>query len=238
MPHRRTGWFLAATVAVACPTVHAASIVVRLPAGSRPTAAAVTVAKDTTLNGPAKVAGDTVTVADAKPGAAYEVRVTLADGTVLQGVDLGWYSRVADKPDAGPLTDDDRQQMTDVRTKVLAFENRLDEVIVRGNHNRAVMLVDKRRDKAFHSDQGDAEVIWRPELWYFQDSHGGWEKVMQTDRVLRRERFANAAAYHAVVDHLRWVPELGGLKVRPGGPDVVVALPVAAGVPATQPTGK
>ena len=217
-------------------SAHAASIVVRLPPGSRPTAAAAAVAKDATLNKPATVAGDTVTVADAKPGAAYDMRVTLADGTVLQGVDLGWYSRVPDRANAEPLTDDDRQQMADVRTKVLSFFDRGDEVLVRGNHNRAVVLVDLRRERAFHSDQGDREVIWRPELWYFENHHGGWEKVQQTDRNLRRERFASAAAYHAVVDRLRWVPELGGLKVKPAGGDLTVTVPANPGAAATRPT--
>ena len=214
-----------------------ASIVVRLPPGSHATAAAAAVAKDPLLDRPATVAGDVVTLPDARPGAAYDLRVTLADGTVLQGVDFGWYSRVPDKADAGPLTDDDRQQMDDVRTKILSFFNRADLVAVRGNHHRAVMLVDLRQDGPFHSDRGGAEVIWRPELWYFENHHGGWEKPLQTDRNLRRERFPSAAAYHAVVDHLRWVPDLGGLKVRPGGPDVTVTVPPAAGTPATRPAG-
>ena len=117
---------------------------------------------------------------------------------------------------------------------VLSFFNHSDPLIVRGTHDRAVMLVDLRRDSAFHSDAGD-EVIWRPELWYFEDHHGGWEKVQQTDRNLRRERFPTAAAYHAVVDHLRWVPELGGLKVKLGGPDVEVTVPANPGAPATRP---
>ena len=225
------------TVAAACSsTAHAASIVVRLPPASHPAAATATVAKDATLDRPATIAGDTVTVPDAKPGAAYDLRVTLADGTVLQGVDLTWYSRVPDRPDAGELTDDDRKQMDDVRTKVLSFFDRADLLAVRGNHNRAVVLVDLRREAEFHSDKGDAEVIWRPEVWYFENHHGGWEKPLQTDRTLRRERFPTAAAYHVVVDHLQWVPELVGLKVKPGGADLVVTLPEAAGVPATRPS--
>ena len=237
MQARSMSWLVVAATAMAGAAARAASIVVRLPPGSHATAAAATVAKDATLDKPATVAGDTVTVPDAKPGAAYELRITLADGTVLQGVDLGWYSRVPDKPNAEPLTDDDRQQMTDVRTKILSFFDRADEVLLHGDHNRAVMLVDLRRERAFHSDNGDAEIIWRPELWYFEDHHGGWEKVQQTDRTLRRERFKTAADYHAAVDHLRWVPELGGLRVKPNGPDLTVSLPAQPqGVAATQPS--
>ena len=216
-----------------------ASIVVHSPAGATVRNATATSFKDPAASAPGAVVGDavkgeTVTFTGLKPGTAYEVRLTLADGSVLQGVDLSWYSRVLEKPNAEPLTDDDRQQMADVLAKVLSFFNHTDQLIVRGTHDRAVLLVDLRRDSGFHSDQGD-EVIWRPELWYFENHHGGWEKVQQTDRNLRRERFPTMAAYHAVVDHLRWVPELGGLKVKPAGPDVVVTVPATAGVPATQP---
>jgi hypothetical protein len=104
--------------------------------------------------------------------------------------------------------------------------------ILKGNHNRAVMLVTEERTSAFHSDKGD-EIIWRPELWYFQNNHGGWEKVLQTDRVLRRERFTTQKEYHAVVDKLKWVAELGGLKSTPKTPDLAVTLPANAGVGAT-----
>ena len=226
------GW---ATVPLWATAAHATSIVVRLPPGTHVIAAAATVAKNPSLDSPATVVGDAVTLADAKAGAAYDLRLTLADRTVLQGVDLGWYSRVPGHPNAGPITDDDRQQMDAVRTKVLSFFDRADVIAVRGDHHRAVMLIDLRRESAFHGDAGGAEVIWRPELWYFENHHGGWEKVQQTDRTLRRERFPTDAAYHAVVDRLRWVPELGGLKVRPGGPDVTVSLPSPAGVAATRP---
>jgi hypothetical protein len=212
----------------------AASIVIRLPPGAVATAATATAPKSPTTHLRGTVHGDTVTFADVPPGTACEAQVTLADGTVLQGVDMGWYSRVPAKADAGPLTDDDRHDMAAVLGGVLSFFNHTDEVLVRGTHDRAVMLVDLRRDSAFHSDKGD-EVIWRPEVWYFENHHGGWEKVQQTDRNLRRERFPTGPAYHAVVDHLRWVPELGGLKVRPNGPDVTVTLTVEAGVPATRP---
>ncbi len=217
------------------PPARAASVVVHFPPSTHITTAVATASKGgpTTTNG--TVAGDTVTFAGLSPGTAYDAHVTLADGTVLQGVDLSWYSRVLDRPDADPLTDDDRQQMSAVLAQVLSFFNHTDLLLVRGTHNRAVALVDLRRDSAFHSDKGD-EVIWRPEVWYFENHHGGWEKVQQTDRNLRRERFATAAAYHAAVDPLRWVPELGGLKVKPGGPDVVVTVPATPGVPATRPT--
>ena len=236
-PTRATLARIALALAVPAAPASAASLVVTLPQGSSAATAVASAPKGGTPDRAGTIAGDTVTFADLRPGTAYDVRVTRADGTVLQGVDLGWYGRVPDRPDAGPLTDDDRRDMAAVLSGVLSFFNHTDALLVRGTHNRAVMLVDLRRDSAFHSDAGH-EVIWRPELWYFENHHGGWEKVQQTDRNLRRERFPTAAAYHAVVDRLRWVPELGGLKVRPSGPDVVVKVMTTAGVPATRPAVK
>lgn len=178
-----------------------------------------------------------ITFADPTPGLAYEVQLTLKDGTVLQGVDMGWYSRVPDKADAEPISDDDKTQMVAVFTAGAQFFNVQECTILKGNHNRAVMLVTEERTNKFHSDSGD-EIIWRPELWYFQNNHGGWEKVLQTDRVLRRERFATQKEYRAVVDKLKWVPELGGLKSTPKTPDVSVTLPANAGVATSSSTSQ
>jgi hypothetical protein len=212
----------------------AGTITITLPPDTAVVSATATTEKEPLTSITGTVTATTVTFADPTPGMPYEAKLTLKDGTVLQGADMGWYSRVPDKPNAEPLNDDDRQQMTDVLTKVLSFYNVNEVTLLKGNHNRAVMLVRLERSSKFHSDKGD-EVIWRPELWYFQNNHGGWEKVQQTDRVLRRERFPTQAAYHAVVDHLRWVPELGGLKVTPKSPDLKVTLPANAGLPAVAP---
>ena len=218
-------------------TSNAASIKIELPADTHAEKAIAATEKlpKTTLAG--TIDRNTVTFKDPLPGMNYEVQLTLKDGTVLQGVDMEWYSLVPDKKNAEELSDDDRQQMNDVLKKVLSFYNINDAVLTQGNHNRAVMLVQLARDKAFHSDKGDEEVIWRPELWYFENHHGGWEKVPQTDRVLRRERFATHKEYHTVLDVLKWVPELGGLKSTPAKPDARVKLPFNAGVYTASPRG-
>jgi len=214
----------------------AGSIAINIPADVKVEKAVATTEKEpkTTITGDIK--NQTVTFADPVPGSAYEAQLTLKDGTVLQGVDMGWYSRVPDKPNADELTDDDRQQMKAVFTAGAQFFNVQEATLIKGNHNRAVMLVRLERAN-FHSDKGD-EIIWRTELWYFQNEHGGWEKVLQTDRVLRRERFATHKDYHDVVDRLKWVPELGGLKSTPKTPDVKVTLPPNAGVPSVPPTSQ
>ncbi len=223
--------FLLVLFAIA-PIARAGSITITIPADLKVEKAVATTQKEPKTSITGVIKNNLITIPDPMPGSAYEVQLTLKDGTVLQGVDMGWYSRVPDKAGAGELTDDDRRQMQAVFTAGAQFFNLQQATIIKGNHNRAVMLVRLERNSAFHSDKGD-EVIWRPELWYFQNEHGGWEKVLQTDRVLRRERFATHAAYHAVVDKLKWVPELGGLKSTPKTPDVKITLPANAGVAAS-----
>ncbi len=207
----------------------AGSITITVPADTAVDKAVATTEKEPKASITGTIDKTKIIFADPTAGSAYEVQLTLKDGTVLQGVDMGWYSRVPDKADAGEITDDDRDQMKAVFTAGAQFFNVQEATLIKGNHNRAVMLVRCERNSAFHSDKGD-EVIWRPELWYFENHHGGWEKVLQTDRVLRRERFATQKDYHAVVDKLKWVPELGGLKSTPKTPDVAVTLPANAGV--------
>ena len=48
------------------------------------------------------------------------------------------------------------------------------------------MLVELMRTKEFYSSAG--KIIWRVELWYFEYNHGGWERMANQERVLRRER--------------------------------------------------
>jgi hypothetical protein len=171
---------------------------------------------------------------DIDPQTTYDVKLTLDDGLVLQGVNMRWYSMEPERPDARELNDDDRGQITAVLKDIPAIYNKNDLLILRGNHDRAVALVQLVRDSAFHSDKG-GEVIWHVELWYFKNQHGGWEKVQQANRIVRRERFASAKASHDVIDRLRWMPELGGLKSAEGSRDLIVNLP--ASEPAAQPAG-
>ena len=140
--------------------------------------------------------------------ASYDVRLDLADGVAMQGVDLGWYDEEPARPDAGELTDDDRTAIKAI-INVPSFYNKSEILAVRGDHSRASVLVQLVRDKDFY--HGTGEVIWRVELWYFQEEYGGWEKVAQQNKILRRERFKTHDAFEAAVAKLKWAPELGGI---------------------------
>src|SRR6202020_696058 len=106
----------------------------------------------------------------------YDVRLDLADKSVVQGVNLRWYDDDPAKADAGELTDDDRTAIKAI-VDVPSFYNHSDILALRGTHQRATALVQLVRDKDFYN--GSGQIVWRVELWYFEEEFGGWEKVAQ-----------------------------------------------------------
>jgi hypothetical protein len=134
---------------------------------------------------------------------------------VLAGFDTGWYEEEAGgaaRGPAEPLTDDDRREISDIVSKVPSFYDRAELLQLAGDHDRAVGLVQLVRDRAFHAS-AQGEIIWRVEVYYFKFQAGGWEKVQQQNKVLRRERFRSREQYEDVVGKLRWNPLLGGVRV-------------------------
>jgi hypothetical protein len=135
---------------------------------------------------------------------------TLKDGTRLIGVDMSWYAPVAEaaaKP--GELDDGDRKAIQGICT-VPSFYDRCEILLLQGDADRAVGLMQLVRDRDFHAGKG--EVIWRAELWYFEFQNGGWAKVSQQNKVLDRQRFASREKYLEYVRPIRFVPKLGGIK--------------------------
>src|SRR5207302_1307579 len=108
-------------------------------------------------------------------------------------------------------SDDDREQIRATVQDVQAFENKRDILQLKGDHDRAVALLRLVRDKDFYNGKG--EVVWRMEVWYFKNEAGGWSAVGQQQKVLRRERFKTADAYKAATESIRWLPELGGIRI-------------------------
>jgi hypothetical protein len=180
--------------------------------------------------------GDQAVTGKIQPGVArvgnlngeYDIKLTLDDGTIFQGVDMGWENSDPADADAGDLTDDDRQQIQGIMS-IPSFFNHTDLLRLRGDHDRAVALVQLVRDQDFVSQTGQ-EIIWRVELWYFKNENGGWAKLDK--RVVRRERFANPDQYRGATGKLHWVGELGEVPV-PGAGTATVSLPADAA--ATQP---
>ncbi len=196
------------------------SLTVKTPAGMKISSATATSAEPKSVA--SGVVGDQSVFFDKLIAhASYDVHLELADGSVIQGVDLGWYNDEPPKPYPGELTDDDRAAIKAI-VDIPSFYNKSDILAVSGDHTRATVLVQLVRDKDFYNGKG--EVIWRVELWYFEEEFGGWEKVGQQNRVLRRERFKTRDAFDAAVAKLKWAPELGGILMSHEEEQKVVKL--------------
>jgi hypothetical protein len=166
----------------------------------------------------------------------YDLEITLKDGRILRGVNLNSYDLEPDKPDAGDLTADDHDQIRQLVSDVLSFYNISRILALKGNHNRAVAVVERTRTKAFHSDKG-GEAIYRVEIWYFLNEFGGWQEVPQENKVLIRKRLASDADYHASADPMRWLGDLGGVVVGKSAPVTISisAAQIDAAAPTTAP---
>jgi hypothetical protein len=221
---------LAALWSDACPGA-GPTLVVELPAQFN-VASAVATARSLKLDSPGVVGEGKVTFANLLPDTPYDIRLTLNDGTVLTGVDLSWYNEEQAKPDAGELADDDREQIRALVQDVRQFYDRSEILQLTGDHDRAVALVQQIRDSAFHSDKG-GEVIWRLEIWYFKNRHGGWERISQQNKVLDRQRFAGKADYQRATARTRWLADLGGVRIPRGEDAKTLRLRPPSPAPAT-----
>jgi hypothetical protein len=186
----------------------AADLSIELPREMKPASANAT-AEEAELSSNGQVNGQRVSFTKLLASTAYSVKITLADGKILEGVDMNWYTPEPAKKNVGPITDDDRKEIQAIMD-VPSFYNRSDILLIKGDHDRAVILGRLIRDKEFHSDKG-GEIIWRIELWYFKNEYGGWAKLNQVNRILHRERFKNQAEYDRETGRYQWVQMLGGI---------------------------
>ncbi len=173
------------------------------------------------------IAADGVHFTTLKPNVKYDITLESPDGHIDQGVDSGWYDSEPADPNAAPMDDDDRQQIHSILTEIKSFYDRTESLETWGDHNRAVVLVQRIRDSKFHSDTG-GEAIWRVELWYLKNEAGGWAKVNQQDRVLRRERFDSTDKMKQTIEKLDWRAELGGVKVEKDQTRTITLEPASA----------
>jgi hypothetical protein len=215
----------------------AADLLVHLPPGRKCAAAlALTPSDQPGQDGPGvagKVQGQTISFTELAPGTPYDLRISLADGTVLHGVNMAWYTSEPASADAGLVDDDDRKQIGALVMDVKSFYDISRILAISGNHERATVLVERIRSSGFESG-ARGEVIWRVELWYFTNDFGGWSELQQTNKVLLRDRFKSRQEYEATVGPLRWIPMLGGIVLPAGGAAREIAVPADA-VAATQP---
>src|SRR5437016_3502952 len=85
-------------------------IVVRLPAGMNPKSATAVV-RDLKLESVGAIHSGSVIFNKLLADTPYDIAITLSDGTILQGIDLGWLNEEPASQDAGELTDDDKNEI-------------------------------------------------------------------------------------------------------------------------------
>jgi hypothetical protein len=217
-----------------------ADLVVHLPAGVVcRSAAALSPSLQAGEDGPAvlgkKTDAATIVFTDLQSATPYDLRLVLAGGRVLHGVNMAWYTAEPARPDAGELNDDDRGQINTEVSGGKTFYDVSRVLAISGDHDRATVLVERIRQSSFSASQ-PGEVVWRVELWYFTNDFGGWNESLQTNKVVLRTRFPTAAEYHETVDHLIWAPLLGGIVLNKADErrEMTVPAEVIAG-PATRP---
>jgi len=137
------------------------------------------------------------------PGAAtYDLCLRLADGREMEGIDLEFVdSRLlklaaARRKQLGLPPDRGREFTQADADQLLAYARDMEDFMedrrvlyVKGHGRRATMLIEQMRLRSFVAASGAArpgKIIWRVELWYFLEQRGGWERMANQERMLRR----------------------------------------------------
>jgi hypothetical protein len=134
-------------------------------------------------------------------GANYDVCVETADGRRVEGIDLSFVDarmlrlmaarrEQLELPPEAPhdFSPDDVKALLMFVGDLKDFMEIRRPLYIRGHGRRATVLLELMRTRDFYASKG--EVIWRVELWYFENQYGGWEKLANQEVVLRRERIA------------------------------------------------
>ena len=135
------------------------------------------------------------------PGdARYDICFTFTGGREIEGIDLDFVDQrllhlgeqrrkqLALPPErTHQFSSPDVKELLEFVKNMQDFMDDRRVLYVQGHGVRATVLVELMRSREFYS-AASGEVIWRMELWYFTNQFGGWEKLANQERVLRRVR--------------------------------------------------
>ena len=147
------------------------------------------------------------------PGRTYDLvfwtKAENGEETRWAGVTMDYHRPILA---AEGVTAEDRKWLEDFVTQMPAFYDKSRVLHMAADHKHATLLVELARTRDFHSDKG-GEIIYRVELWYFENLFGGWAKDKNTESVMVRWRGEGKESPK------RWqfLPELGGLRWMRGG---------------------
>lgn len=139
------------------------------------------------------------TFADLPGDATYDLCITTDDGRDVEGIDLSFVDARLERLAAarrkqlnlparkpGAFTQKDVKEILRFVMEWKDFMDTRRVLYLQGRGDRATALVELMRLKEFHNTKAD--VVWRIELWYFVRRGGGWERLANVERVLRRVR--------------------------------------------------
>ncbi len=129
----------------------------------------------------------------------YDLCIETTDGRKIQGIDLDFLEQRMQRlarqrrKDLG-LPPESRHQFSLEDAKLMAthvkkmrdFMELRRPLYIKGHGKWATMLVELMRTRDHHAGAG--RWIWRVELWYWESRHGGWERVLNQERLLGRQR--------------------------------------------------
>ncbi len=169
------------------------------------------------------------------PGdATYDICFDTPGGRRIEGIDLEFVDarllRLAAKrrKQLGVPTEPKRRFSTRDVQELTGYVRDLKDFMeirrilyIRGGGRRATMLVELIRARDFHARKGD-EIIWRIELWYFENQYGGWERLPNQERILQRRRLTYPQWREISIEYY---PELS-VYVHPDGSSAPVKFKV------------
>ncbi|MCD4826121.1 MAG: hypothetical protein K8S55_16135 [Phycisphaerae bacterium] len=142
------------------------------------------------------------------PGdATYDICISTTDSRNIEGINLNFVDSrmlrllairrkqlgLPAKKTQKPFTQAD----ADAITKLIIAGGKKDfmdyrrVLYIRGKGPRATVLLELMRTTGFHKSRMDdqkSDIVWRVELWYFARRGGGWERLANVERILRRVR--------------------------------------------------
>lgn len=131
----------------------------------------------------------------------YDLQVLTGQGRRVEGIDLEFTDarllrmarrgrRLRNLP-ARPERSFTRADAREVARFVRKQDDFMDwgrTLYVQGHGRYATALVELMRTRGFYAGRG--QVIWRIELWYFENQGSGWMRLANQEKVLRRERLS------------------------------------------------
>jgi len=156
------------------------------------------------------------------PGdATYDLCLRLDDGREIEGIDLNFVDvrllklAAERRKQLGLPPDRSRKFSRTDADQLLAYARDMEDfmedrrvIYIKGHGRRATMLIELMRLRKFVAASGAArpgKIIWRVELWYFLEQRGGWERMANQERMLRRIEDTPANWSKA---HIEYYPKL------------------------------